>query len=601
MTISDLDPSSLTPALKAEPMDKFFTVEGILFFAEENSRVEATWLKESRNKREEKDKDKACECELVTDQRERNSVDGSVTQKAHRQVEIFQSKEPGRSVQVVRASQWSSSKVTDVIESILPPSDRLSRLEELKIDNWKLPSLRDIHAELERDTELPGIKNTINNDDIFKKCTLIKRSNSDDDLSILSAGGSSKNADSFTRDCKNRRSLQISPSVISISSSSSDERKNISSGIYSPLSSATTGNTSVIIGDKSNYGSLRKPSIQSSPRTNRPAVTVVNLINPDKYKDDPRNKKSIVTLRSSPITEEEDIKTFDNNLSVKNKTNSFGDETLPGRIKKVGFCKTEIHFAADSGKVNIVETDGKPPPTNRFRRRKRNHNYSSGQVVSEVISRRNIDQVDNNIVTKDADNNRVLSTIVTTHESTIARVEDNVPKIKKPADDFNRFTSSLLRRNKSSGLKRASSVKSDTSKNSLTKRFSKEKEKIKDPVYINVFRGNRTPIYENYEPPEKSASESEPATAKSSVDKKNSFKISNKLGKRSPVTTTRFATWSGSIGKYPRDLTKAKVIKKINYSNSNNVSNSSTDTSKFQRKSSPTNESKRSDIKTGSR
>lgn len=67
MAISDLDPSSLTPALKAEPMDKFFTVEGILFFAEENSRVEATWLKESRYKREEEeeDKDKACECELV--------------------------------------------------------------------------------------------------------------------------------------------------------------------------------------------------------------------------------------------------------------------------------------------------------------------------------------------------------------------------------------------------------------------------------------------------------------------------------------------------------------------------------------------------------
>lgn len=237
---------------------------------------------------------------------------------------------------------------------------------------------------------------------------------------------------------------------------------------------------------------------------------------------------------------------------------------------------------------------------------KKSKELSSPKVVSEVISRRNIDQVDNNIVTKDADNNRVLSTIVTTHESTIARVEDNVPKIKKPADDFNRFTSSLLRRNKSSGLKRASSVKSDTSKNSLTKRFSKDKEKekekikdFKDPVYINVFRGNRTPIYENYEPPEKPASESETATTKSSVDKKNSFKISNKLGKRSPVTTTRFATWSGSIGKYPRDLTKAKVIKKINYSNSSN--NSSTDTGKFQRKSSPTNESKRSDIKTGSR
>jgi hypothetical protein len=43
-------------------------------------------------------------------------------------------------------------------------------------------------------------------------------------------------------------------------------------------------------------------------------------------------------------------------------------------VKRVEFCKTEIHFAADSGKVNIVETDGKPPPTNKFRRRRRNSN-----------------------------------------------------------------------------------------------------------------------------------------------------------------------------------------------------------------------------------
>ncbi|XP_012272521.1 uncharacterized protein LOC105695521 isoform X2 [Orussus abietinus] len=46
---------------------------------------------------------------------------------------------------------------------------------------------------------------------------------------------------------------------------------------------------------------------------------------------------------------------------------------FPGKpAKKVGFCKTEVHFAADSGKVNIVETDGKPPPSNRFRRKRRN-------------------------------------------------------------------------------------------------------------------------------------------------------------------------------------------------------------------------------------
>lgn len=40
-------------------------------------------------------------------------------------------------------------------------------------------------------------------------------------------------------------------------------------------------------------------------------------------------------------------------------------------VKRVGFCKTEVHFAAESGKVKIVETDCKPPPSNRFRRRKR--------------------------------------------------------------------------------------------------------------------------------------------------------------------------------------------------------------------------------------
>ncbi|XP_072156874.1 uncharacterized protein [Bemisia tabaci] len=39
--------------------------------------------------------------------------------------------------------------------------------------------------------------------------------------------------------------------------------------------------------------------------------------------------------------------------------------------RKVEFSKTEIHFAAEPGKLNIVETDGKPPPTNIYRRRRR--------------------------------------------------------------------------------------------------------------------------------------------------------------------------------------------------------------------------------------
>ncbi|XP_074031802.1 uncharacterized protein isoform X2 [Leptinotarsa decemlineata] len=48
------------------------------------------------------------------------------------------------------------------------------------------------------------------------------------------------------------------------------------------------------------------------------------------------------------------------------------DDSNTRRTKKVEFCKTEVHFAAESGKVNIVATDEKPPPTQNFRRRRRN-------------------------------------------------------------------------------------------------------------------------------------------------------------------------------------------------------------------------------------
>lgn len=62
---------------------------------------------------------------------------------------------------------------------------------------------------------------------------------------------------------------------------------------------------------------------------------------------------------------------------------SFNDGFLDEsrRQRKVEFCKTEIHFAADSGRVNIVETDGKPPPTSNFRRRRR-----SGSFLDEISS-----------------------------------------------------------------------------------------------------------------------------------------------------------------------------------------------------------------------
>uniref|UniRef100_A0A453Z046 Uncharacterized protein n=2 Tax=Anopheles gambiae TaxID=7165 RepID=A0A453Z046_ANOGA len=52
-------------------------------------------------------------------------------------------------------------------------------------------------------------------------------------------------------------------------------------------------------------------------------------------------------------------------------------DDLSRNKKRVEFCKTEVHFTADSGRVNIVETDEKPPPTNNFRRRRRSSGGSS--------------------------------------------------------------------------------------------------------------------------------------------------------------------------------------------------------------------------------
>ncbi|XP_063697769.1 uncharacterized protein LOC134828715 [Culicoides brevitarsis] len=52
------------------------------------------------------------------------------------------------------------------------------------------------------------------------------------------------------------------------------------------------------------------------------------------------------------------------------------DENGRKSTKRVEFSKCEIHFTPDSGRVNIVETDGKPPSTNNFRRRRRGSGIS---------------------------------------------------------------------------------------------------------------------------------------------------------------------------------------------------------------------------------
>lgn len=67
------------------------------------------------------------------------------------------------------------------------------------------------------------------------------------------------------------------------------------------------------------------------------------------------------------------------NSTASGSTNS---NTTQSNSKRVEFCKTEVHFAPESGRVNIVETDGKPPPTNNFRRRRSSTQFSSSSTES---------------------------------------------------------------------------------------------------------------------------------------------------------------------------------------------------------------------------
>ncbi|KRF78020.1 uncharacterized protein Dvir_GJ18357, isoform H [Drosophila virilis] len=70
-------------------------------------------------------------------------------------------------------------------------------------------------------------------------------------------------------------------------------------------------------------------------------------------------------------------------INGSNGNNSASQLQRSSAQKRVEFCKTEVHFAAESGRVNIVETDGKPPPTQNFRRRRRT---ASGPLQSLVKS-----------------------------------------------------------------------------------------------------------------------------------------------------------------------------------------------------------------------
>ncbi|XP_050089471.1 serine-rich adhesin for platelets isoform X1 [Anopheles aquasalis] len=121
-----------------------------------------------------------------------------------------------------------------------------------------------------------------------------------------------------------------------------------------------------------------RSSVKPSPKTN-PAM-VIKITNKAESSDadglalehEAEPKRHSIAVDETSYVRDSLRTMFERKSSVN--VNGFSQtliDDMSRNKKRVEFCKTEVHFTADSGRVNIVETDEKPPPTNNFRRRRR--------------------------------------------------------------------------------------------------------------------------------------------------------------------------------------------------------------------------------------
>ncbi|KAF5278466.1 hypothetical protein FQA39_LY05955 [Lamprigera yunnana] len=171
------------------------------------------------------------------------------------------------------------------------------------------------------------------------------------------------------------------------------------------------------VGNVKRYASIFEGKKDSSPEdthyTNRsslrdyegtkisiPIVPLQDNYNKFNYRNDKNTQNAEIKRHSIAVDESKYVTRSSSNnnyrrtsLAITDKfqgdsylNDCLDDDSSQGRRhKKVEFCKTEVHFAVDSGRINIVATDEKPPPTNNFRRRRRN----SGTLYSNLLTEAN--------------------------------------------------------------------------------------------------------------------------------------------------------------------------------------------------------------------
>ncbi|XP_058120241.1 uncharacterized protein LOC131262290 [Anopheles coustani] len=176
--------------------------------------------------------------------------------------------------------------------------------------------------------------------------------------------------------------------------SSTDSGIGRSSDLSSSWSSAATNEgggtyhqraTIVTLGERNKPTSTVTTGGSTNPAmvikiTNKPVESAggdVLAVPPSEPDDEPKRHSIAVDETSYVRDSLRNIFERKSSVHVNGFSQTFIDD-LGRNKKRVEFCKTEVHFTADSGRVNIVETDEKPPPTNNFRRRRRSSGGSLG-------------------------------------------------------------------------------------------------------------------------------------------------------------------------------------------------------------------------------
>ncbi|EJY57475.1 AAEL003348-PC [Aedes aegypti] len=218
--------------------------------------------------------------------------------------------------------------------------------------------------------------------------------------------------------------------------SSTDSGIGRSTDLSSSWSSGGTDNTAASRGTVVTLGDQKEKS-------NNPAM-VIKITNENQesaktsYKEEEIKRHSIAVDETSYVRDS--LKTMfekKTSVSVNGFSQIFLDDLSKNR-KKVEFCKTEVHFTADSGRVNIVETDEKPPPTNNFRRRRRSSGGSIGssylQAISSGVPVTHFGDLEKGVNEADLKDNPVYAAppVVTT---TVGRPEPSPRKVFTTSDD----------------------------------------------------------------------------------------------------------------------------------------------------------------------